>query len=59
MAKNENKTKKNNKKSKFKRKICPECGEKLVERIGTRGRFLGCQNYPKCKYASWKKPETN
>ena len=29
---------------------CPECGNKLVERIGSRGRFLGCQSYPKCKY---------
>lgn len=29
---------------------CPECGEKLIERIGPRGRFLGCKNYPKCRY---------
>ena len=35
---------------KLKISICPECGDKLVERIGSRGRFLGCQNYPKCKY---------
>ena len=35
---------------KSKMSICPECGEKLVERIGSGGRFLGCQNYSKCKY---------
>ena len=30
--------------------ICPECEGKLIERRGSRGRFLGCQNYPKCNY---------
>ncbi len=30
--------------------ICPFCGGKLVERKGPYGRFLGCINYPKCKY---------
>lgn len=30
--------------------ICPKCGGKLVERIGKYGKFLGCSNYPKCKY---------
>jgi restriction system protein len=29
---------------------CPECGGKLVERKGRRGRFYGCSNYPKCRY---------
>ena len=29
---------------------CPKCGGKLVERDGPYGRFLGCSNYPKCKY---------
>lgn len=34
-------------------KICPKCGGKLVERKGKYGDFLGCSNYPKCKY-TWK-----
>ena len=34
---------------------CPRCGGILVERIAQRGsragnRFLGCSNYPKCKF---------
>ena len=31
-------------------KICPKCGGKLVERKGKYGDFLGCSNYPRCKY---------
>ena len=35
--------------------ICPHCGGKLVMRVATKGsrqgkRFLGCSNYPKCRY---------
>ncbi len=35
--------------------ICPRCGGKLVVRTATKGerqgkRFLGCSNYPKCRY---------
>lgn len=30
--------------------ICPKCGNKLTERIGKYGKFIGCSNYPKCKY---------
>jgi hypothetical protein len=35
---------------------CPRCGAGLVERVSGKGRnagqtFLGCQNYPKCRYA--------
>lgn len=30
--------------------ICPKCGSKLVERKGKYGRFLGCSNYPQCKF---------
>ena len=30
--------------------ICPRCGAKLVERNGRNGLFLGCSNFPKCKY---------
>jgi len=31
-------------------KICPKCSGKLMERTGKYGKFLGCSNYPKCKY---------
>lgn len=30
--------------------ICPRCGEKLVERKGKYGSFIGCSGYPKCRY---------
>lgn len=30
--------------------ICPRCGGKLVERNGRTGVFIGCSNYPKCRY---------
>lgn len=30
--------------------ICPKCGSKLVERNGKYGKFIGCSNFPKCKY---------
>ena len=29
---------------------CPKCGGQLVERKGPYGIFIGCSNYPKCKY---------
>ncbi len=29
---------------------CPECGQKLSIRLGRNGRFVGCTNYPACKY---------
>jgi len=34
---------------------CPKCGGKLVDRVSKRGpqkgtKFLGCENYPKCRY---------
>lgn len=28
---------------------CPECGEKMLLRMGKTGRFLGCSAYPKCR----------
>lgn len=39
----------------FKQAQCPKCGNTLVERIAKRGinagnRFLGCSNFPKCRY---------
>lgn len=33
-------------------RICPRCGGKLVVREGRYGEFLGCRNYPKCKFTS-------
>ena len=30
--------------------VCPLCGGKLIMRNGKYGRFIGCSNYPKCKY---------
>lgn len=30
--------------------ICPMCNSNLVERDGTRGKFIGCLSYPICKY---------
>lgn len=34
---------------------CPRCGGKLVTRVAAKGKnqgknFLGCSNYPKCRY---------
>ena len=29
---------------------CPECGSELVIREGRYGKFIGCSNYPACKY---------
>ncbi len=33
---------------------CPKCGGQLVERNGKYGKFIGCSNYPKCKYTDNK-----
>lgn len=30
--------------------ICPRCGGVLQERNGRYGPFIGCSNYPRCKY---------
>jgi len=30
--------------------VCPDCGSKLSIRLGRNGRFIGCTNYPTCKY---------
>jgi len=29
---------------------CPECGGQLSKRLGRNGLFIGCTNYPECKY---------
>lgn len=33
-----------------KKDVCPKCGGKLVKHHGKYGDFIGCSNYPKCRY---------
>lgn len=33
---------------------CPKCGGTLVERESKYGKFIGCSNYPQCKYTRKK-----
>lgn len=40
----------NSSKDKNKENCCPKCGGKLIKRSGKYGEFLGCSNYPKCKF---------
>lgn len=35
---------------KYDASVCPECGGKLREKNGQYGSFIGCSNYPKCRY---------
>lgn len=37
---------------------CPKCNQgEIIEKISKKKRkFYGCNQYPKCDYASWKKP---
>ena len=36
---------------------CPECGGMIIEKTSKRGKvFYGCNNYPKCKVATWDIP---
>lgn len=30
--------------------ICPNCGGRLLQRTGKRGNFLGCSQYPHCRF---------
>lgn len=46
------KSKVNNNTLKIKSNICPKCGGSLVKRKGKYGEFLGCSNFPKCRYTS-------
>ena len=32
------------------KKRCPKCGGNLVKRNGKYGEFIGCSNYPRCKF---------
>ncbi len=31
-------------------RACPECGQPLIIRWGRYGKFIGCSNFPKCRY---------
>lgn len=33
----------------YKTPTCASCGVKMVSRSGSRGKFWGCSNYPRCK----------
>ena len=33
-----------------KQSICPRCGGKLIRKHGKYGDFIGCNNYPKCRF---------
>ena len=36
---------------------CPECGGTIIEKTSKKGKvFYGCNNYPKCKVATWDVP---
>lgn len=37
-------------KEKIENMICPKCGGNLVVRNSKYGTFIGCSNYPKCKF---------
>jgi DNA topoisomerase-1 len=30
---------------------CPQCGSPLVTRYGRYGKFIGCSNFPECRYS--------
>ncbi len=30
--------------------LCPECGGELLFKMGRYGRFVGCSNYPSCRF---------
>ena len=36
----------------LKRGRCPNCGGRLVKREGKNGSFLGCNNYPHCRFTT-------
>lgn len=36
---------------------CPKCDGKIIVKKTKRGKiFYGCNNYPKCDFATWDKP---
>ena len=36
---------------------CPNCGNELVAKTGRFGPFVGCSNYPECKYIKKEPPK--
>ena len=30
---------------------CPNCGSELVRKNGSKGSFLSCSNFPKCRFS--------
>ena len=36
---------------------CPKCGSELQQRSGRFGPFVGCSNYPECKYIKREPPK--
>ena len=38
-------------------RTCPDCGANLVIRTGSRGKFLGCSKYPKCRHTENVPPD--
>ena len=36
---------------------CPKCGHELVAKTGRFGPFVGCSNYPECKYIKKEPPK--
>lgn len=39
-------------KQKVQKHICPRCNGSLVQRKGSKGAFLGCSNFPSCRYTA-------
>ncbi|MCK4265200.1 type I DNA topoisomerase [Candidatus Babeliales bacterium] len=37
---------------------CPNCGKKLIQKMGRFGPFLACPGYPECKYIHQEKLKT-
>ena len=37
-------------KTRYDLNICPECGGRLRLIQGPFGKFMGCENYPTCKF---------
>jgi len=31
--------------------VCPDCGKKLIFKLGKYGKFLSCSGYPECEFA--------
>ena len=37
-------------KEKVMNNVCPKCGGQLIQKKGKYGAFIGCSNYPECRY---------